>query len=110
MHFASSVLFCDETTFSREGVFNTHNAHMWALNNPHSTRLRAMQQRFTVNVWEGIVGDSLLGPYILPPRLDSHKYLVFQNCLPMSPHLFGAACGFNRTERPLIMQDMYVSI
>ncbi|GFW07589.1 DUF4817 domain-containing protein [Trichonephila clavipes] len=51
MHFASSVLFCDEATFSREGVFNTH---MWALNNPHSTRPRAMQQRFTVNVWAGI--------------------------------------------------------
>ncbi|GFW42820.1 transposable element Tcb1 transposase [Trichonephila clavipes] len=50
---------------------------MWALNNPHSTRPRAMQQRFTVNVWAGIVGYSLLGPYILPPRLDSHKYLVF---------------------------------
>ncbi|GFX00424.1 uncharacterized protein TNCV_2090741 [Trichonephila clavipes] len=83
MHFASSVLFCDEATFSREGVFNTHNAHMWALNNPHNTQPRAMQQRFTVNVWAGIVGDSLLGPYILPPRLDSHKYLVFlQEVLP----------------------------
>ncbi|GFW01257.1 DUF4817 domain-containing protein [Trichonephila clavipes] len=83
MHFASSVLFCDEATFSREGVFNTHNAHMWALNNPYSTRPRAMQQCFTVNVWAGIVGDSLLGPYILPPRLDSHKYLVFlQEVLP----------------------------
>ncbi|GFV28514.1 uncharacterized protein TNCV_3984651 [Trichonephila clavipes] len=83
MHFVSSVLFCDEATFSREGVLNTHNAHMWALNNPHSTRPRAMQQRFTVNVWAGIVGDSLFGPYILPPRLDSHKYLVFlQEVLP----------------------------
>ncbi|GFX82535.1 DUF4817 domain-containing protein [Trichonephila clavipes] len=61
MHFASSVLFCDEATFSRE----------------------AMQQRFTVNMWTGIVGDSLLGPYILPPQLDSHKYLVFrQEVLP----------------------------
>ncbi|GFW46040.1 DUF4817 domain-containing protein [Trichonephila clavipes] len=83
MHFASSMLFCDEATFSREGVINTHNAHMWALNNPHSTQPRAMQQRFTVNVWAGIVGDSLLGPYILPHRLDSHKYLVFlQEVLP----------------------------
>lgn len=83
MHFASSVLFCDEATFSREGMFNTHNAHMWALTNPHSTRPRAAQQRFTVNMWAGIVGDSLLGPYILPPRLDSDKYLVFlQEVLP----------------------------
>ncbi|GFT69210.1 uncharacterized protein TNCV_2253661 [Trichonephila clavipes] len=42
-----------------------------------------MQQRFTVNMWAGIVGDSLLGPCILPPRLHSHKYLVFlQEVLP----------------------------
>ncbi|GFV88974.1 DUF4817 domain-containing protein [Trichonephila clavipes] len=35
-----------------------------------------MKQPFHVKA--GIVGDSLLGPYILPPRLDSHKYLVFR--------------------------------
>ncbi|GFR14782.1 hypothetical protein TNCT_713831 [Trichonephila clavata] len=52
-----------EATFSREGVFHTHNEHMWALSNPHST----LKQRFTVNVWVSIVRDSLLGPHILPP-------------------------------------------
>ncbi|GFR28562.1 uncharacterized protein TNCT_563891 [Trichonephila clavata] len=78
MPFACSVLFCKESTFSLEGVFNTHNAHMWALSNPHSTRPHTAQQRFTVNVWASIGGGySLLGPYILPPRLDSDKYLVF---------------------------------
>lgn len=77
MHFASSVLFSDESIFSREGMFNTHNAHMWALTNPHTTRPRAAQQRFSVNVWAGIVGDCLVGPYILPPRMNSDKYLVF---------------------------------
>ncbi|GFV01798.1 uncharacterized protein TNCV_2550521 [Trichonephila clavipes] len=102
--------------FSREGAFNTHNAHMWALNNPHSTRPRAMQQRFTVNVWAGIVGGSLLGPYILPPRLDSHKYLVFlQDVLPELltdvPPTIRCRMWFQQgRERHLIMQDMYVSI
>lgn len=82
-HFASSVLFSDEATFTREGVFNTHNAHIWSSNNPHTTRSRAAQQRFSVNVWVGIVADCLIGPYLLPPRLDSAKYLVFlQEVLP----------------------------
>ncbi|GFR21299.1 hypothetical protein TNCT_479521 [Trichonephila clavata] len=27
MHFASSVLFCEEAIFSSEGAFNTHNVH-----------------------------------------------------------------------------------
>ncbi|GFR25801.1 hypothetical protein TNCT_513611 [Trichonephila clavata] len=35
MYFASSMLFSDEATFSREGVFHTHNEHMWALSKPH---------------------------------------------------------------------------
>ncbi|GFQ70916.1 transposable element Tcb1 transposase [Trichonephila clavata] len=77
MHFASTVLFCDEAIFSREGVLNAHNAHMWALSNTHSTQPRAAQQSFTVNVWASIMVYNLLGSYILLPRLDSDKYLVF---------------------------------
>ncbi|GFR33377.1 uncharacterized protein TNCT_8111 [Trichonephila clavata] len=77
MHFASSVLFCDEAVFSREGMFNSHNTLMWTLTNPHSARPRAAQQSFTVNVCASVVGDNLLYSYILPLRLDSEKYLVF---------------------------------
>ncbi|GFY12451.1 uncharacterized protein TNCV_1798731 [Trichonephila clavipes] len=83
MLFVSSVLFCDEANFSREGVLNTYNAHMCALNNPHSARPQTAQQRFTVNVWESIERDSLLSPYILLPRLDSGKYhAILQEVLP----------------------------
>ncbi|GFR15188.1 DDE_3 domain-containing protein [Trichonephila clavata] len=95
MHFASSVLFCNEETFSREGVFNTHNAYMGALSNPHDTRPRAAQQHFTFNMLASTMVDNLLGLYILLIRLDSDKYIIFirqffRNCLPMSPHLCGA--------------------
>ncbi|GFU93266.1 DUF4817 domain-containing protein [Trichonephila clavipes] len=83
MHFASSLLFYDEATFSCEGMFQTHNAYMCALSDPHSTRPRASQQLFTFNVWRNIVGDSLLAPYALLPQLDFDKYLVFlQEVLP----------------------------
>ena len=79
----SFVLFCDEETFSRKGVFNTHNMHIWALNNPHSNRPRIAQQRFTINALASIVEDSFLGTYILLPRLESDKYLMFlQDVLP----------------------------
>ncbi|GFS95250.1 hypothetical protein TNCV_2630801 [Trichonephila clavipes] len=72
---------------------------MWALSNPHITRPRALhQQCFTVNVRAGITDDSLTGPYILPPRLDSDKYvIILQEVLPMSSRLFHATCGFSRT-------------
>ncbi|GFW46176.1 uncharacterized protein LOC103524116 [Trichonephila clavipes] len=56
---------------------------MCTSNNSHCTRPRAAQKRFTVNGWTNIVGDSLLDSYILPPGLDSNKYLVcLQKFLP----------------------------
>ncbi|GFV87911.1 hypothetical protein TNCV_781921 [Trichonephila clavipes] len=41
MHFASSLLYCEEAVLPRERVFNTHNANLWALNSPLSTQPRA---------------------------------------------------------------------
>ncbi|GFW40852.1 uncharacterized protein TNCV_4369001 [Trichonephila clavipes] len=73
----ASVLFTDEASFSREGIFNTHNSHSWAAANPHVTRTRAAQVHFLVNVWAGILGDHLIGPYILPDRLTGPRYLIF---------------------------------
>ncbi|GFW14904.1 uncharacterized protein TNCV_1563661 [Trichonephila clavipes] len=67
----------DEASFSREGIFNTHNSHSWAAANPHVTRTRAAQDRFLVNVWADILGDHLIGPYILPAHLTGPRYLIF---------------------------------
>lgn len=81
--FSSLVLFTDETTFTRTGMFNTHNMHYWDEENPHITCERAHQQRFSVNVWCGILGDNLLGPYVLHGRLTGETYLHFlENILP----------------------------
>ncbi|GFV42596.1 uncharacterized protein TNCV_1316011 [Trichonephila clavipes] len=73
----ASVLFTVGASFSREGIFNTHNSHSWAAANPHVTRTRAEQDRFLVNIWAGILGDHLIGPYILPDRLTGPRYLIF---------------------------------
>ena len=40
-------------------------------------QVRGYQQKFRVNVWAGIVGDYLIGLYVLPPRLNAQSYLVF---------------------------------
>ncbi|GFX35814.1 uncharacterized protein TNCV_746071 [Trichonephila clavipes] len=73
----SSVFFTDEASFSREDIFNTHNSHSWAAANPHVTRTRAAQDRVQVNVWAGILGHHLIGPYILPDRLTGPRYIIF---------------------------------
>ncbi|GBN35650.1 hypothetical protein AVEN_265669-1, partial [Araneus ventricosus] len=58
-------------------MFNSHNFHMWLEENPHGTRTRAAQEQFSVNVWAGMVGDHLVGPYLLPKRLTGANYLIF---------------------------------
>lgn len=82
-HFPSYVLMTDEAYFTREGMFNYHNVHLWAGENPHGIRPHAAQHRFSVNVWAGLVGDVLVGPYLLPSPLTSANYLIFfQEVLP----------------------------
>ncbi|GBL81088.1 hypothetical protein AVEN_83158-1 [Araneus ventricosus] len=56
--FPAKVLFTDEASFTWKGIFNTLNSYFWAVEKPH-----AAQSRFLVNVWAGIVGDHLIGPY-----------------------------------------------
>ncbi|GBM05154.1 hypothetical protein AVEN_197716-1 [Araneus ventricosus] len=91
--FGATVLFTNECTFTREGAFNTHNQHVWADVNAHATYSHAHQRRFSINVWAGIIGDHLLGPYLLPERLNGGKYLTFlQQVLPdmlndVPPHI-----------------------
>ncbi|GFX80279.1 uncharacterized protein TNCV_2642951 [Trichonephila clavipes] len=81
--FPDEVLFSDEASFTREGIFNTHNDHIWTVENPHAIRRRTAQIRFLVNVWAGIMGDHLIGPYLFPCRLTGLNYLLFlQQVLP----------------------------
>ncbi|GBM50286.1 hypothetical protein AVEN_219060-1 [Araneus ventricosus] len=74
--FLARVLFSDEACLTREGVFNTHNAHMWSSENPHITVSSNVQHKFSINIWVGILGDNLLRPYVLLERLNDVKYLV----------------------------------
>lgn len=82
--FLNKVLFTDEAGFTREGIVNFHNNHVWAEENPHAIFESRFQNKFSINVWAGILGDRLIGPYIMPQRLDGPAYLDFlQNTLPL---------------------------
>ena len=61
--FLSRVLFSDEAHFTRDGIVNYHNLHVWAVENPHKIREARHQQQFSLNVWAGIVVDELIGPF-----------------------------------------------
>ena len=72
-----NVLFTDEAHFTRDGVNNTRNSHLWGRDNPHGTIESNYQHRFSVNVWCGVIGDQLIGLYIFPQRLAGDIYVNF---------------------------------
>lgn len=94
-NFTWCILFTDESEFTRDGINNFHNQHIWDYENPHATVQSRLQRRFSVNVWAGIVGDHLLGPVFLPPRLNGqayHHFLVHT----LRPMLYNAPIGLRR--------------
>lgn len=79
----NSILWTDEANFRRTGVFNIHNMHYWAVENPRIIRDHHFQHQFGVNLWAGIMNGAIIGPFELPARLRGPDYLNFlQNDLP----------------------------
>ncbi|XP_050307004.1 uncharacterized protein LOC126743817 [Anthonomus grandis grandis] len=82
--FLSTVLRTDEATFNSNGHLNLHNMHFWARNNPRWLGQVQHQGRYSVNVWCGIIGGRVVGPYILDGALNGLTYLHFlENVLPI---------------------------
>lgn len=46
-----NVIWTDESTFTRVGMDNQHNTHLWMHENPHASRVASFQHRYSVNVW-----------------------------------------------------------
>ena len=84
-HFFKRILWTDESLFTREGVFNTHNMHHWATENPHASRQSSFQRRFKVNVWAGIVGDQLIGPHFSSQFKWGELFTVSRTTFAYSP-------------------------
>ncbi|MEX7539396.1 hypothetical protein SGI37_20480, partial [Providencia rettgeri] len=77
--FGRHILWTNEATFTRAGIFNKKNAHYWAHENPNLTHVSSHQHQFKVNHWLGVLGRDLLAPAILPDRLNAQEYLEFLN-------------------------------
>lgn len=74
--FISKILFTDEATFTKDGVVNFHNLHLWADENPRAILPNSHQYSFKINIWCGIIGGRILGPVQLPV-INGNTYLEF---------------------------------
>ena len=77
------ILFTDEASFTRDGVNNSRNVHTWSHDNPHETRVTNFRRRFSVNVWCGVIGNRLIGPFVFDNNLTGNTYeALLRNELP----------------------------
>jgi Mga helix-turn-helix domain len=75
--FLKFVMFTDEATFKNNACVNRHNLHYYSVNNPNWSRSIDNQRIWSINVWGGIVGDNVIGPYFFEGTLDGTAYLNF---------------------------------
>lgn len=75
--FVTNILFTDEATFRSTGIGNRHNMHYYNVRNPHWLRKIDNQNRWSLNVWGGIIGDYVIGPYFLDGTLTGERYELF---------------------------------
>lgn len=70
------VMFSDECTFSLSGHANRQNCRYWSTENPHWMREEHTQYPVKVNVWAGIVGNHIIGPFFIEGNLNGDRYLA----------------------------------
>lgn len=71
------ILWSDESHFNNNGISNRKNDHFWDTENPRQIRECRFQQRFSINVWLGILGDTIIGPYFYQGTLNGERYANF---------------------------------
>lgn len=71
----NKILFTDESTFFVDGKVHKQNKRVWARENPYKIQETHTQWPEKVNVWVGILGNNLLGPFFIDGCLNSDKYL-----------------------------------
>jgi hypothetical protein len=69
--FLHNILWVNEACFTCEDMFSVHNSHRWARDNNHAIHDRGYQVCFSVTVWAGIIGDVVVGPFLLHDRLTA---------------------------------------
>lgn len=74
-NFPFKVLWSDESMVTNNGIFNRRNTHYWSQENPRKTKDSRYQHRFGFNIWLGILGTRILGPFIYHGSLTSERYL-----------------------------------
>lgn len=78
-NFIRNILWTDQATFTPDGIFNVHNMHQWAHENPQAKHDRSHQVRFSVKVR---AGNILIGPLQHTRTVKNHLHEVLLKSRP----------------------------
>lgn len=73
--FSKKIIFTDESTFFLHNKHNASNVRYWSTENKHLSIPSKSQYPEKLNVWAGILNNSILGPFFIEGTLTSDKYL-----------------------------------
>ena len=72
-NFINRILFSDESTFCLNGHVNRHNCRYWSDTNPYWMEQIHTQRPEKLNVWCGIIGYHVIGPFFINGNLNSEE-------------------------------------
>lgn len=83
-HILKNILFTDESSFSLHGHHNPSVARYWSRENKHLTVSLRTQYPQKINMWAGILGDNIVGPFVINGNLNGERYLQMlqENIIP----------------------------
>lgn len=70
-----NICFSDECSFLLNGNVNKQNCRYWSDENPHIVVEGHTQNPQKLNVWCGILGDKIIGPFFIDGNLTGDVYL-----------------------------------
>ncbi|KAJ8962884.1 hypothetical protein NQ318_001293 [Aromia moschata] len=73
--FIRNILFTDENSFAFHDRRNSSITRYWSQENKHLSVPLRTQYPQKVNVWTGILGDFIIGPFFIDGNLTARKYL-----------------------------------
>lgn len=101
-NFLMKIMFTDEATFTTNGVVSSQNCRYWASENPHWVINCKDQYSEKINVWCGILGDRVIGPFFFNNSLNAERLLHFFD------NEFWVA--YNEDLPPNVREDMYLQL
>lgn len=76
-NFLDNIIYTDEATFTTNGIQSSQNSRYWTTENPYHIVNCRRQYSQKINVFCGISGHRIFGPFFFRENLNGDRFLTF---------------------------------